>query len=289
MRYFFSGAVGLFLLISPVFSQIPTDSQPRKGYIKIERISPEGEKQVYSYNLHREFLKDSLEAPFKLRGILKNLEIEFTEDFPAKGNRFRHFMLNGVGDSALMARIKALESDFADSSLHIQVLSLQSDSLQQTIRKFRQEWGGKLKNIEIFQTEDFHHLSELDEEVKQLLEERKIELAEAHKIIVLKYAKETETARLLSSDEIKENNSRKNWVFPNPTSSQLTISYADLSNEPLSLQITDMQGKEVFRKKFMPKDGTLTEELELPASLYGTYILRFKQGNEIWQEKIIIN
>ena len=56
---------------------------------------------------------------------------------------------------------------------------------------------------------------------------------------------------------------------------------------PVSWQITDLRGKVVMERDFGQRSGNFAQDVNLDEA-EGIYFLRFKAGNQIWTEKIIV-
>lgn len=78
-------------------------------------------------------------------------------------------------------------------------------------------------------------------------------------------------------------------VFPNPTLGKITVTFNKTNKEEknIDVQLVNLIGQEVFRKKSEFKDGK--EEVELDPSIAdGVYIVKVKEGEKIETKKIIL-
>lgn len=77
-------------------------------------------------------------------------------------------------------------------------------------------------------------------------------------------------------------------IYPNPAHNELKVRFHTEDKAPVSLKITDMQGKEVYSSTQAPADGTYRHEAVLESLDAGMYILYLEQNNRQLVKKIII-
>lgn len=70
-------------------------------------------------------------------------------------------------------------------------------------------------------------------------------------------------------------------LFPNPSHDVFEMLVQGLSNENLSIAITDLAGRVLFSKEYGVVNGTIKENLDLSAHAEGIYYLRLNQGGKI--------
>lgn len=74
-------------------------------------------------------------------------------------------------------------------------------------------------------------------------------------------------------------------VYPNPASETLHIQF-NASSAPVSLTLTDMNGVQVIKKKYRVFKN---DDLDLQDVPNGTYILHAVQGNDAYDQQILIS
>lgn len=75
--------------------------------------------------------------------------------------------------------------------------------------------------------------------------------------------------------------------YPNPNQGILKVNFVG-SKAPTSVQVLDMNGKEIYIERLDNFDGTYNKEINLKEAK-GTLLLNIKQGDKIISEKIIVN
>lgn len=79
-------------------------------------------------------------------------------------------------------------------------------------------------------------------------------------------------------------------ISPNPATTSTTLKLESQSEGEVHMRLVNMQGRTVLSNMFRVQQGSNKLELQIPATLSeGTYILRLIKGEEILQEKLIIN
>ena len=100
------------------------------------------------------------------------------------------------------------------------------------------------------------------------------------------------TAKLLNDNNMVSINENKNSiidlkVFPNPSASEIKLSYRNLSVENVSISIFDLTGRKVFYKNFGSIEQ-VNEKLELNAFSTGAYTLSLQHGSAVETRKFIV-
>ncbi len=98
------------------------------------------------------------------------------------------------------------------------------------------------------------------------------------------------TASLISGIDETAVNMNKFLVYPNPAKERATVSFSLGSQERVTLQITDLAGKEVLIKgnESFPQ-GAHQMNLDLTSLKNGIYICRLITGREVMEQKIIVS
>jgi hypothetical protein len=76
-------------------------------------------------------------------------------------------------------------------------------------------------------------------------------------------------------------------VNPNPSSSQMTLRILANRNEDVELSITDMTGKNVFKKQLLLEEGLMEENLDTESLLKGVYLLELRSKSGVRMKKIV--
>jgi hypothetical protein len=78
-------------------------------------------------------------------------------------------------------------------------------------------------------------------------------------------------------------------LFPNPASSEVTLSFTKKNTRPLDIEITDIQGKTYIRKEAIhPGNGSFTGQLQLEGLPSGFYILHIHSANKTQMRKLVV-
>lgn len=89
----------------------------------------------------------------------------------------------------------------------------------------------------------------------------------------------------------KENQQSLNVEYltssPNPSNGQMKINFSGLK-VPTTIQVLDLNGKEVYNEKLDVFDGTYNKEIDIKNEAKGTLILKIKQGDKVLTQKIIV-
>lgn len=75
-------------------------------------------------------------------------------------------------------------------------------------------------------------------------------------------------------------------IYPNPSSDQITISFADNRNEPFSIQITDYLGKKIFSNSYQSENFATITTSSFSKGLYLVTVLSQEKSQT---QKVIIN
>ncbi|MBK9109368.1 MAG: PDZ domain-containing protein [Saprospiraceae bacterium] len=73
---------------------------------------------------------------------------------------------------------------------------------------------------------------------------------------------------------------------PNPNNGQMKISFEG-KKEPTTIEVLDLNGKEIYKEKIESFDGTYNKEIEIE-NAKGTLILKVTQGEKVLTQKIIV-
>jgi len=74
---------------------------------------------------------------------------------------------------------------------------------------------------------------------------------------------------------------------PNPSNGQMKINFSGLK-VPTTIQVLDLNGKEVYTEKLDAFDGSYNKEIDIKNEAKGTLILKIKQGDKVITQKIIV-
>jgi hypothetical protein len=76
-------------------------------------------------------------------------------------------------------------------------------------------------------------------------------------------------------------------IYPNPASNVITLSFEDQIQNPVSVTLTDLSGKEMV--KYANVDPSFNSNLDLNGLTDGFYFMKIKSGDKTLVKKIIIN
>lgn len=88
--------------------------------------------------------------------------------------------------------------------------------------------------------------------------------------------------------KVREEGSTRINVFPNPSEGKVTIRLEQSEKAKTSLEISDMNGKVVFREHPGKFSGTYEKEVDLKKFGSGTYLLTITQGTDVHTNKIVV-
>lgn len=88
--------------------------------------------------------------------------------------------------------------------------------------------------------------------------------------------------------DIALNNENIN-LFPNPSNGRLTVELNSLNATEVQVTILDFVGKMVYDKYFTFQQGMDSKEINLVELNEGLYFIRFKTGESVYTEKLIIS
>ncbi|QQS31222.1 MAG: PDZ domain-containing protein [Sphingobacteriales bacterium] len=77
-------------------------------------------------------------------------------------------------------------------------------------------------------------------------------------------------------------------LFPNPNQGQFTLSFDAASNQPTSVRISDLSGREIYREDITNIEGNYTKELDISSNSEGIYFLQIVQGDKILVKKLLL-
>jgi len=78
----------------------------------------------------------------------------------------------------------------------------------------------------------------------------------------------------------KKSSGTVDLIFPNPFSSKLYVLFKSALNEPVNVELFDLNGKIVYSEKILPEGIQLTLDLEDKNIRSGTYLLKLTSGKE---------
>jgi len=78
-------------------------------------------------------------------------------------------------------------------------------------------------------------------------------------------------------------------MYPNPSSTEINIRISSFSNDPVTVEIFDLQGRAILRNKYRDISGAFTERIDVRSISSGVYLLKVKQGSKEGTRKIIIS
>lgn len=76
-------------------------------------------------------------------------------------------------------------------------------------------------------------------------------------------------------------------AFPNPTEG-ITNIYFEGKAEPITIQVTDLLGREVFKEEVNNFDGVYNQQVDLSQNAAGTYLINIRQKQQFFTDKIIL-
>ena len=77
-------------------------------------------------------------------------------------------------------------------------------------------------------------------------------------------------------------------LWPNPNQGRFRISTTVPGSMPASIEIVNMHGQSVFFRDYGVDSGTFEEDVQLDAHATGVYFVRFKVGDQLRTEKLVI-
>ena len=115
-----------------------------------------------------------------------------------------------------------------------------------------------------------------------------------HKIVIIKKAKKNEEGETeedepeieISVDPDYQLTLEEFSLFPNPTSGEINVAFRAAA-EPTDITITDISGKEIYRKNLDGFDGYFNETVQVNNAAKGVLILTVRQGNKVFAESIV--
>jgi len=78
-------------------------------------------------------------------------------------------------------------------------------------------------------------------------------------------------------------------IFPNPTSGFFNIKFKDIQPETITLDIIDVQGKQLFSQKNNCGNVNMVENINISNLQNGLYFLEIRYANKIIVKKIILS
>ncbi|EDP72212.1 peptidase S8 and S53, subtilisin, kexin, sedolisin [Flavobacteriales bacterium ALC-1] len=78
-------------------------------------------------------------------------------------------------------------------------------------------------------------------------------------------------------------------IWPNPSTSVVNVNYKTISNQSVSLLISDLQGRVVYNNLIKVVSSEINERINVSSFSKGTYILSIKEGTNVINHKIIVD
>jgi len=115
-----------------------------------------------------------------------------------------------------------------------------------------------------------------------------------HKIIIIKKAKKNDDGETVDEEPEVEISVDPNYqmnldefnLYPNPTAGEINVSFRAAA-EPIDISITDISGREIFKKSIESFSGYFSETIEVKDAAKGILILTLRQGNKVFAESIM--
>jgi hypothetical protein len=76
-------------------------------------------------------------------------------------------------------------------------------------------------------------------------------------------------------------------VFPNPSEGKFRVQF-NATPEPLSVRVTDLTGKVIYRDNLTKFDGIFNDQINVKKYGPGSYVLTIEQNNKVYAEQIIV-
>ncbi|MEM7103520.1 MAG: PDZ domain-containing protein [Bacteroidota bacterium] len=76
-------------------------------------------------------------------------------------------------------------------------------------------------------------------------------------------------------------------LFPNPNNGNFTISFRAEKQEPITISVVDVSGREVYREEVQDFRGSYYQDINISQNSGGVYFLNIIQGDEIWTERFV--
>lgn len=76
-------------------------------------------------------------------------------------------------------------------------------------------------------------------------------------------------------------------VFPNPSEGKFRVQFNSTA-EPLSVRVTDLTGKVIYRDNLTKFDGIFNDQINVKKYGPGSYVLTIEQNNKVYAEQIIV-
>jgi S1-C subfamily serine protease len=77
-------------------------------------------------------------------------------------------------------------------------------------------------------------------------------------------------------------------LFPNPNQGKFTLSFDAPAEQPTSVRISDLSGREIYREDLVRIEGNYTKELDISNNTEGIYLLQIVQGDKILVKKLLL-
>lgn len=144
------------------------------------------------------------------------------------------------------------------------------DSAKMMVRKFEGEPGTEFRDEVIMR-------DEAGKEHKMVMVRTLVKIEEVDKAPAAKKAAKNEKPGLEGNVEF----------YPNPNNGKFTMDFDSDSKQPVTIVITDMNGREVF-KEVVKGEGRISRTIDISKQSKGTYIMTMQQGKKSNTKKIII-
>ena len=255
--------------------------------IKVIRSSEDGEAKAYFYSGGKEepdsvvTLKGEGLADFKahkfledeegrLGLILKQLDLDKLEDIDAED----------------------MEKRLAELEIKAKVLRANHENINEWVTEMQEDHElGDIKHIKIFKS-TAEGMGDMEEELEAALKQEGLNFNDQDRIVLIKLNKEGDDEEKVEEVTWSEGESGKITAkistYPNPAQNRINLSVSNIEDKPVQVNVYDEQGNKVLSKRYTPENGSLDEELSIPASLKGTYILKIEQGKKQWQKRLLL-
>lgn len=77
-------------------------------------------------------------------------------------------------------------------------------------------------------------------------------------------------------------------IYPNPNTGSFTVAFASASQNPISVSVYDMRGRQVFAKGYA-NTGLFSSNVSLQGAAQGVYMVTVEDGNRKETRKIVVN
>lgn len=170
----------------------------------------------------------------------------------------------------------------------------------QTEATLKENTGAMHKKM-IFVEEEMHDDMDTDGDKKVIIikkdgEGNEVKEVRSSKVIIIKKGDKSDaTQPVIEKQEVVVQPAVENTlkldavsIFPNPTDGVLRVQFKGEA-KPTVVSISDLSGKEVYRKDLDIFGGEFNEQISLREAAKGTLLLSIRQGEKVFSEKVILN